>query len=59
MKHKEIFRIPTDDNSEYLELINICCIWCDEEFNRTLYEYNNNVGKYINCDWCNNSIFIT
>jgi len=59
MKHKEIFRIPTDDNLKYLELINICCEWCDEEFNRTSYEYNNNVGKYVNCDWCNVPIFIT
>ena len=58
MKHKEIFRIPTDDNDKYLELINLICVWCDEEFHRTPYEYNKIVGKYLNWDWCNNPTFI-
>jgi hypothetical protein len=57
MKHLERFEIP--DEKSYLQLINLCCEWCEEEFNRTLFEFNNNVGKYINCDWCNNPIFIT
>ena len=58
MKHKERFKIPIDDNSDYLELINICCEWCNEEFSRTPYEYENNVDKYIKCDWCNKPVSI-
>ena len=58
MKHKEIFKIPTDDNDKYLELINLICVWCDEEFHRTPYEYNKIVGTYLNCDWCDNLTFI-
>ena len=58
MEHKEIFRIPTYDKDKYLELINLICVWCDEEFHRTPYEYNKIVGTYLNCDWCDNPTFI-
>ena len=56
MKHLEKFEIP--DGNKYLKLINLICVWCDEEFHRTPYEYNKIVGTYLNCDWCGNPTFI-
>ena len=56
MKHKEVFKIP-DENNTTITLINLNCSSCNESINRTPYEISQLKG-FVGCDWCNEMIYI-
>ncbi len=56
MKHKEVFKIPNENNTT-ITLINLNCSSCNKSINRTPYEISQLKG-FVGCDWCEERIYI-